>query len=467
MQQFDAALVRSQVARFMDRSQIPGMAVGVAREGQPLLVEGFGWRNREADLPVTPDTVFGVASVTKSFTALAIMQLADRGSLSVDDPVSRWLPEFRGPNSDWIRGMTIHHFLSHTSGLPGMRALFHARAGSIRQDPNRERLGLVADPGEIRLIRTYQELMELMAETDYELLGPPGTWFNYSNEAYALLQGIIERAGDRPFLDYMQERVLGPLGMSRSCFRTEELATLEPVTELYAAQAVNGKLEVFHAPVWWDVGEIYTNGSLKSSVEDLLRYMEIYRTGGISGEVRLVSADAIRQMTTPHATLPTGRQYGYGLDVQRDYHGVTLVGHGGAIKGVSAHMLVAPEVGISTVALCNLSGATPEQVTLGAVNTALGLEWEERRQEYPTWPVTPAALEEYVGTYRNNEGTSATVQVVEDTLFLVSGGLPLRTRPVGPDLFVLEATGSPVRFLRGVGGKLSALFMGVRVLNKR
>lgn len=464
MQQFDADDLRQRVAEFMERSQVPGMAVAVAQDGRPLLAEGFGWRNQAAGLPVTPDTVFGLASVTKSFTAVAVMQLQDAGKLTVADPVTRWLPEFRGPNPDWIQGMTIHHFLSHTSGLPGMRALFHARAGSIAADPNRERLGLVADPGEIGLIRTYPELLALMAESEYELLGPPGAWFNYSNEAYALLQGVIERASDRPFLDYMQERVLNPLGMTRSAFKTEDLARLEPVTELYAAQAVGGKLEIFHAPVWWDVGEIYTNGSLKSTTADLLRYMEIYRTGGVSGDVRILSADAVRQMTTPHATLPTGRRYGYGLDVQPDYHGVRLVGHGGAIKGVSSHMLVSPEAGITSVALCNLSGVTPEQVTLGAVNTCLGLEWEARRQEYPTVPMAPEALQEYVGAYRNNEGTSAQVQVVAGTLYVVSAGLPLEARPVGSDGFVLEATGSLIKFLRGPDGALSALFMGVRVI---
>ncbi|MFZ5816474.1 MAG: serine hydrolase domain-containing protein [Bacillota bacterium] len=464
MRPFDRPAVQGRVERFRERYQVPGMAVGLAREGHPLLLEGFGWRNREAGLPVTPETVFGVASVTKSVTALAVMLLQEAGRLSVEDPVIRWLPEFRGPNPDWVRAMTIHHFLTHTSGLPGMQALFHARAASIARDPNRHRLGVVADPAAIRQIQTYQELMALMAETEYELLGPPGAWFNYSNEAYALLQGVIERAADRPFLEYMQEMVLKPLGMERSAFTTAELERLEPVTELYAPRVVEGRLEPFHAPGWWDVGAIYTNGSLKSTVPDLLRYLEIYRTGGRLGEVRLLSEASIRRMLTPHATTPTGRHYGYGLQVTPGYHGVTLVGHSGSIKGVSAHILLAPEAGVTAAVLCNMNGLTLEPLAMGLVNSALGLDWEVPRREYPPHPVEPEALPAYVGAYRNREGESARVELGEQGLVIWSGGLPYTARPIGPDGFLLEEPGSPVQFLRDEAGAVFALFIGSRLL---
>ncbi len=458
------AVVRDRAQTFMATNRLPGMALAITQGGQRLLAEGFGHRDLAAGLPVTPDTVFGVASVTKSLTALGIMLLQDAGRLSTSDRITRWLPEFRGRQVEWHQAMTIHHFLTHTSGLPGMRALFHARAGSIAADPNRKRLGLVTDPSEIRLIRTYQELMELMAETEYSLLGPPGAMFNYSNEAYALLQGVIERASDQPFLEYMQQKVLEPLEMERSTFRTADLDRLEPVTQLYASEAVNGKPVVFHAPVWWDVGEIYTNGSLKSTVLDLMRYLEIYRTGGLYAGRRILSEAAVRQMITPHVTLPTGRQYGYGLDIQTDYHGVTLVGHGGAIKGVSAHVLLALEPGLCTAVLCNLSGLTPEQMLLGSINLRMGLPWETQRREYPKFPLAAERLAEYEGLYRSDEGTSARVYQTPDGLTIESGGLPLQARPYGPDQVVLTETGGAVRFVRGGDDQITGLFMGVRFL---
>ena len=114
---------------------VPGLAVAVARDGAEVYAEGFGTREIGTDAPVTPDTIFGVASVTKSFTALAIMQLHEAGKLSVDDPVTRYLPAFRTPDAEATRAITLHHFLTHTSGLPPLPSRFFAFARSMEGDP--------------------------------------------------------------------------------------------------------------------------------------------------------------------------------------------------------------------------------------------------------------------------------------------------------------------------------------------
>src|SRR5262249_1468645 len=119
--------------------QIPAAAVALAREGQVVYERGFGHRDSAGTLPVTPDTRFGLGSVTKSFPTLSIMQLADAGRLSPADPVSRWLPEFRLPRAEDAAGtarIAIHHFMTHSSGIPPEPALLHARAASILADPD-------------------------------------------------------------------------------------------------------------------------------------------------------------------------------------------------------------------------------------------------------------------------------------------------------------------------------------------
>ncbi|MDB4895403.1 MAG: hypothetical protein JWN15_1665 [Firmicutes bacterium] len=456
--------LRAHVNQIAAQHQIPGLALAVARDGETVFAEGFGFRDVDQQLPVTPETVFGCASVTKSFTALAIMQLADAGRLSVDDPVIKWLPEFKVPHSDWGQRITLHHFLTHTSGLPGMKAIYHARAGSIRQDPNAERLKVAYDPTHIALIETYEDLMTLMAEAEYELLGAPGSYFNYSNEGYGLLQGVIERASGLPFLRYMQERVLGPLGMEHSTFLTANLERFPEVTELYGSAIEEGRKAVFHAPVWWDVAGIYTNGSLKSNVVDLLKYLEVYRCGGIAGGERILSAESVRKMTTPHVTLPTGRRYGYGLDVNPDYHGVTLVGHSGGIKGVSAHISVATEAGITAAALANLQNVPADQATLAATNALLGLPLAERKQAYPEAPVAPAQLAQYAGLYQSAEGGAARVHFRENRLWLEQMGQTLPTRPYAEDGVVTLDGLLPMRFLRRESGELFGLFLGSRIL---
>lgn len=457
---------RQAVEQYRVERRIPGLAAATAARGRVRLAEGFGHRDQAAGLPVTPDTLFGVASVTKSMAALAIMQLQDGGRLDVHQPVRRWLPELRGPNPDWMKAMTIHHFLTHTSGLPGMRPMFHARAGSIRRDPDWRRLGLVADPHRIKVIQTYQELMELMAETEYELLGPPGTCFNYSNEAYGLLQGIIERASGRPFLEYMQERILDPLGMERSTFRVADLPRMAPVTELYAAEVVDGRPEPFHSPAWWDTGLMYTNGALKSTVLDLLGYLEVYRCGGESEGGQIVSGRAIAQMTAPQVTMPNGAHYGYGLQVDPDFPGGPLIGHSGGIKGVSAHIQVAMGAGLTAAAIANLNSFPVEPVTQGLINLQTGRPWEAPAGEPVFAELDVAAAADLPGTYRSQEGVGARVDLADGQLLITVGGLALPARPCGPDQFLLEQTGLRVRFMRSPAGTVSALFLGARVLPK-
>lgn len=461
-----ASRLTEQVQSIVREQQTPGLALAVARDGEQVFFHGFGYRNVAEQLPVTPDTVFGVASVTKSVACLAIMQLADSGRLAVTDAVVKWLPEFRVPHPEWTGEITIHHLMTHSSGLPGLPCLFGARAGSILRDPNRQRLGLVLDPSKVSPVRTYVDLLRVMSETEYQLLGAPGARFNYSNEGYALLQGIIERASGRDFLSYAQEHILDQIGMTHSTFRAEELARFPEVTELYAAELKEGQKEVFHAPVWWDVAEIYTNGSLKASAGDLLRYLEVYRTGGVAGGVRVVSEAAVRQMTTPHVTLPSGVQYGYGLMVERRPHGLTVVHHGGSIKGVASHVAVIPERGLTSVTLSNQSGFGSEAVDFVALEAAAELPSGAMSRSYPPYALDMAELPQYVGEYASPEGDRAVVQAADEGLSIRTAGLQFHARPYGQDAFVAMPEAKSFHFLRGADGLVEGLFTGVRVMTR-
>src|SRR5690606_268079 len=202
-------------AGVLERYGAPGMAVAVARDGRIIYEAGLGWRDREKRLPATPDTIFGIGSVTKSFTCMAIMQLVDEGRLAVDDPVVRYLPEFSVPNRAYRDAITIHHFMTHTSGLPPLPSLGYALARSLERDPQAARLRghrHVQNPPVI--IDTAEQLLEFIAQHDFELLGPPGAVFSYSNDAYALLGTIIERVSGQRYEDFVTRRILEPLGMT-------------------------------------------------------------------------------------------------------------------------------------------------------------------------------------------------------------------------------------------------------------
>src|SRR5215207_4801848 len=203
-------------AGLIERSGIPATAVALAQHGQVVYERGFGHRDAARSLPVTPDTRFGLGSVTKSFPCLAVVQLSEAGTLSIDDPVTRWLPEFRLPrpaDADHSARITIHHFMTHSSGLPPEPALLHARAASICADPDLDRMhpvpmGIPSDIRSWEQVSTYEELMALMARQDFTLLGEPGEIINYSNEGYVLLVAIVEQASGQSFAEYLQGHIL-------------------------------------------------------------------------------------------------------------------------------------------------------------------------------------------------------------------------------------------------------------------
>jgi len=448
------------------RNQIPGLALGVARGGEVLEAEGVGFRDMDEEVPTGPDTVYGIGSITKSFTCLAIMQLQDRGALSVDDPVDQWLPEFRLPGDAEPEGITLHHLMTHTSGLPPLPSLFHAMMRSMQDDPSVEEY--LEDMPDMDPVDTYEELMELIAGLDNPLLGAPGEYFSYSNDGYALLGAVIERASGQSYGSFLRESILAPLGMQHTTLCTEELEQFSEVTELYASTDRESKEVVYHAPGWWEFPAMEAAGRLMSTANDLLRYLEVYRCLGTVDGVRVASEESIRQMMHPHVSMPypTDVHYGYGLVIQTDHHGSTLVGHGGGIKGVAADILLAVEDDVTAAALSNLSGVPSSSVTLGAVNALKHLPPATPRHEPAGFAASAEQLARFAGTYRSGEGASMKLYIQDEHLFVDLRGKTYIARPAAEDVVALDLAGSDmfIRALRDDDGETWAIFSGFRVI---
>jgi CubicO group peptidase (beta-lactamase class C family) len=449
----------------MATHDVPGLAVAVARDGTEVYAEGFGTREVGGDAAVTPDTVFGVASVTKSFTALAIMQLHEAGRLSVDDPVTRYLPEFRTPDAAATRAITLHHFLTHTSGLPPLPSRFFAFARSMEGDPAAgSKPAWSADHAPID---TYEHLMDYLAEGGYMLLGPPGAQFSYCNEGFALLGAIIERVSGEGYEPYVQRHILDPAGMTRSTYDVATLRTFDDVITFHAARQTDGKQEVYTAPNWLYSSVWSPAGGLNSTVRDLLRYLEIYRTGGVTGDARLLSAEGIARMTTPYAPRSSpGSSYGYGLGVVPDYHGLKLIKHGGGRKGIAAEVIVTPAIGFTGAAITGLAGIPVATVTLAALNRTLGLPVDATIEEYEDAPCPADRLPRYTGAYRGGEGQQITVSAEDGALVYAFEGKRIVARPVGEHAFVLKTETGEVytRFVTANGVPATAVTMGSRII---
>ncbi|MEW6522797.1 MAG: serine hydrolase domain-containing protein [Bacillota bacterium] len=461
----------SFVEEVMAEFKVPGLAVAFAQEGKLVYARGFGVRDRATGEPVTPHTVFGIGSVTKSFTGLAIMQLQEEGKLSVHDPVVRHLPEFRLPAGQPHDSITIHHFLTHTSGLPPQAALGYAVRKSMEgypkydEEADKKVAGQTeAPPRETPPMETYDDLLKYLGTTDYRLLGAPGECFSYSNDAYALLGAVIEKASGLSYAEFLREHITGPAGMTRTTLSLAEMAAWSDVTRLYFKNKAGDILDV---PQWQDTPALPAAGFLRSSACDMLRYGEIYVNLGTAFGHRFLSPISVADMIAPGYLVDRAMHYGYGLFVE-PYHGVTLVEHGGALTGVAAQFGCVPEEKIVGMVLTNLAGAPSNEIWLAGINQLLGLPLETKRSVEPEYAPSPGHLERFVGTYRSGEGTKVDIVLEDGALFAVMQGERFSMRPSGEDRLAVNLFGRerPARFLADAAKDIYAVFFGLRIVHK-
>ncbi len=424
------------VDKTMSDQQIVGVAVAVAQNGEVIYQNGFGVRDLATQAPVTPETVFGTASVSKSFTALVIMQLASEGRLSVIDPVIKYLPELRLRGVEKVDEIKIHHLLSHTSGIPPMHR---------RQE-----------------LRTFDQHIEYLNSAEYQMLGKPGDYLSYCNDGFLLLGAIIERLTGRLYRRVMTERVLDRLEMNRSTYTLEELARMTNVTVPYL---YNKKTQSHDPAEWPELGNYEVGGGVRASAVDLVKYGQLYLRGGEWGGRSLVDPKLLQAMWQP--VYPIGRMTAYGYALQSTPYGaVTLVEHGGSQPGVSSNFGFVPERGLTVAALTNVTGVSANAIWLAAVNTALGLPLTQKRSIEPEYQASPDELQSFVGRYRSAEGGNLRVFAEDDGLRLENEGEQFALRASSDHTLVYDYRGQKVLRFHFRDGKPWAVFAGLRMLRR-
>ena len=406
-----APRVDSMFARY--DAQSPGCAIGVAQNGRTLLSRAYGMADLEHDIPNTPETVFEAGSVSKQFTAAAIVLLARQGKLSLDDDVRRWIPEV----PDYGTPITLRHLLNHTSGLRDW--------GTVVQ--------IAGWPRGTR-IHTHAHALDVIRRQK-SLNFTPGEEFLYSNTGYNLLAMVVEKASGVSFAEFSRREIFEPLGMTRTQWRDD------------FSRVVKGRAQAY-VPVdsaWrqqMPFENVVGNGGLLTTVGDLLRWNQALMDGTLAGLDTLET----------QGVLTSGRkiEYALGLYVQR-YRGTREVAHGGATAGYRAYLARYPEHGLSVALLCNAANANPGGA-FRAVDLILG---DRLRDEAPApaaaVPVEAAELERRAGMYRNRR-TGAPLRLVMADGRLRAGNTELV--PVGPAAFRLG--GVRVEFADGpaAGGRL-------------
>lgn len=435
------AALEPWVLERMRETSLPGLSLALVQGGRVVYRRGFGLRDVERGLPATPGTLYGIGSITKSFTCLAVMQLAERGLLDVEDPVERYLPFPLRPVGEPVR---LWHLMTHTSGIPALAyaeaAIRHAHGGPGRWLP----LGDVEDM-----------LAFLRDAGDWVLARPGERWF-YLNEGYVLLGAVIERVSGLPYAEYVRRHILEPLGMERSLFERERLEADPDAAVPYVITR-----EGQHRPGQYLFGRLLADGGLISNVEDLARYALMYLQGGRGPAGPVVGEEAVRAMTAPRVPLPSedvpelfggegaprpAGYYGYGLHVYPGFLGRTLVGHGGSVLVATGYLGWVPEAGAAVAVLANGSGYPPAQVAACALALLLG----EDPERLPFVRVE-RVLAGLTGTYETYKGTMrAAVRRQGDLLVLEIEGVG---GPQPVTLVPLRLDGEPLRFYALAGGR--------------
>jgi CubicO group peptidase (beta-lactamase class C family) len=340
--------VEKAVAAAVAKQKFPGAAFGVVVDGELVFSKGWGVRETAggAGSAVDADTVFRIASMTKSFTAAAILKLRDEGKLSLDDAVERWIPELAGMPKATADSpvLTIRHLLTHSEGFP--------------ED----------NPWGDRQLARSDAFLAAMAKAGIPFANAPGVAFEYSNTGFALLGRVVANVSKVRYRDYLDANFLKPLGMTSTYWEASEV----PPGRLAKGYRLEGEAS-FEEPALAD-GAFGSMGGLFSTVRDLARWTSFFlsawppRDDADAGPVRRSSLREMQQVARLSAASVRAAKdgkplrmaaggYGYGLGARATCQFRHVVSHGGGLPGFGSLMLWLPEHGVALVAVANLTYA--------------------------------------------------------------------------------------------------------------
>jgi CubicO group peptidase (beta-lactamase class C family) len=416
----------------------PGCAVAASKAGQVVVSRAYGLADLEHDVPNTPDTIFEAGSVSKQFTAAAVLLLARDGKLSLDDSVRKYVPEV----PDYGVPLTIRHMLHHMSGLRDW--------GSV-----------AAIGGWPRTTKAYthDDVLEIVARQK-ALNFTPGTQYSYSNTGYNLAAIIVSRVSGQSFADFSRERIFAPLGMTHTSWRDDFRRVVKGRAIAYEERAgakSGSELSDFSQDMPFE--NVYGNGGLLTTVGDLLLWNQNFVTP-IVGDGAFVEM----QQTPGVFNDGTPGSYAFGLTVG-ELRGVRQIDHSGSTAGYRAHLARYPDQGLSVAVLCNVSTGAATNYARAVADALLPGVFHaapvSQASRPPAMPLRPsvAALGAMQGTYVSDEAQTILEAALDGET------LTLRRRPatvirlvptVRSDEFQAGSLGT-VTFRRDASGRVVGL----------
>jgi len=386
----------------------PGAAALVARGDSVVFLDAAGMADLELGVPLAPDMVFEIGSITKQFTAAAVLMLAEEGKLSLDDPITKHLPDYPAYGD----GITIEHLLTHTSGIVSYTGIPGYMASSVQKD---------VTPAE--LIAVFKDLPVEFA---------PGERWAYNNSGYILLGAIVEAASGVPYERFVQERIFDRLGMQHSYYGSSSRIIPKRASGYDGGEGgiVNQRYLSFTQP--------YAAGSLMMTVEDWYRWSRAL----FGGEV--VSAASVARMTTPYVlTNGSSTGYGYGFNVG-EVRGHRAIRHGGGIFGFVTDGIYLPD---DSVWVAVFSNNTANEVSPGLVSARLAAAAVgDPYPQFTAIALPEEALQRFVGVYRVDDSTERVVTVEQGALYTARGGRKSKALPSSETHFFYPTSNSHFEF---------------------
>jgi CubicO group peptidase (beta-lactamase class C family) len=444
-----AALVTSKMTEY----RVPGVGVGIVKNGQATL-RGFGVTNLDDPQPVTADTVFTIASISKTVAATAVMKLIEQKRAELKAPIQKYLPEFRVQDEKTSREVSFWHLLTHTPGWEGQLS---------SEDRGAEALAHFATT----ILR------------DLPQLAPAGTVWSYNNAGFSLAGRLIEIIAGRNIHDALRELVFTPLGMTRSFTRIADAIT-HRVTLGHREQG--GGTQVIR-PYQSTSGT--TAGGVMTSISDLMRYAQFHLGDGTAPDGKaFLPAALVQEMRAPQVRKnSTNDEMGAGWHLRR-LGGVLTAAHGGTLNGHCLLLQLVPERNLAFTILTNHTDGWRlvqdveaailkryENIALAA-NQPIGHRGVNEAMSFHSTPLaTQPPLDEYAGTYRRTPSGSVTVRVDAGKLVAASGNAQTGTTMVfyGKDVAYATAgayTGSPYEFIRESDGRVGWIRVNGRIARK-
>ncbi|MEM6801772.1 MAG: serine hydrolase domain-containing protein [Bacteroidota bacterium] len=386
----------------------PGAAVGIFKDGQLIYTQGYGMSNLEYDIPIKPNSIFHVASISKQFTNFAVLLLEEEGKLSIEDDIRKYLPEIH----DFGKTISIRQLMHHTSGFRDQWQLL-AIAGWRLDD-----------------VITKEHIMRLI-EGQRELNFEPGSQYRYSNSGYSILARLVEKVSGKSFREFAQKRIFKPLNMEDTHVHDDHEMIVPRRTYSYRPDAWGYKKAVLS----------YANDgatSLFTTVEDMGKWM--------ANMLNPTLGESFVQKMRKKGILNSGEEIGYGLGQSVGiYKGLDWAGHGGADAGFRSTVRWYPAHGFGVVILSNLASFNPSQKADQITDIFLHKEFVEEKEEVAkkleVVDISPKELKKYVGRYTvTNYGAQIRTEIKNDKLMgiLEWNGNQFSMSYLGKDRFVSD-----------------------------